>query len=98
MSVFAKLAAVRKAQAEVVLARGAVAVPASSLVARGYENPLTVVSVASGAGFVLGLLNVHPLRVPGLVSLVTGGAAELAGKAAMMAAGNFMGGGDTPDP
>jgi hypothetical protein len=94
MSVFKNIAAVRRARAEVRASREAVAAPAASLYARGYEHPLTVVSAATGVGVVLGVLNVHPLRVPGLVSILTGGATELASRAVMLAAGNFMGSGD----
>jgi len=43
---------------------------------RGHRYPLTTVGTAAGAGFVLGSLNVHPLRVPGLSSLLGGGLAE----------------------
>ena len=32
--------------------------------------------VAAGAGFVLGSLNVHPLRVPGVGPLLSGGLAD----------------------
>jgi hypothetical protein len=46
------------------------------LLARGHAHPLTTVGGAAGAGFVLGRLNVHPLRIPGLGSLLGGGLAE----------------------
>ncbi|HEY4146012.1 hypothetical protein [Pinirhizobacter sp.] len=94
MSVFKNIAAVRLAQAEVRASREAVAALAASLYAKGYEHPLTVVSAATGVGVVLGVLDVNPLRVPGLVSMLSGGATELATRAVMLAAGNFMGGGD----
>lgn len=98
MSVFKNIAAVRRARAEVRASREAVAAPAAALYAKGYEHPLTVVSAATGVGVVLGMLNVHPLRVPGLVSILSGGATELASRAVMLAAGNFMGSGGGGDP
>ena len=77
MTVFKQLARVRLAQANMTLARHAVGEPASALLARGRAHPLGTVGVAAGTGFVLGTLNVHPLRLPGLASLVGGGVAEI---------------------
>ena len=37
---------------------------------------MATVGTAAGAGFVLGSLDVHPLRVPGLGPLLGGGLAE----------------------
>ncbi len=75
MIVFKQVAKVRIAQARMAAARRQVGEPASSLLARGREYPLTTVGIAAGAGFALGSLNVHPLRVPGVTSLLSGGMA-----------------------
>jgi hypothetical protein len=77
MNLFAQLAKVRAARSEMALARLEMSVPAAALFERGKENPLTTVGAAAGAGFVLGTLNVHPLRVPGMSSLLGGGLAEI---------------------
>lgn len=77
MSVFDRLARVKAAQLRLQLARHELASPASALLMRGRAHPLTVVGVAAGAGVALGTLNVHPLRVPGLGSLLGGGLAEV---------------------
>lgn len=76
MSIFKNAAKVRVAAVRASAARHAVGAPASALLARGREYPLTTVGSAAGAGFVLGTLNVHPLRVPGLGALLSGGLAE----------------------
>lgn len=76
-------------------AREELAKPAQALLSRGQRYPLATVSVAAGAGFVLGQLNVHPLRVPGLGALLSGTAAEVAGQAMRMVA-EFMQ--DTGEP
>lgn len=76
MSLFKHVAKVRIAQQRMRLARHEVSTPAAALLARGKEYPLTTVGAAAGAGFVLGSLNVHPLRVPGMSTLLTGGVAE----------------------
>lgn len=86
MSLLKRLQAVRAAQERVQHARQAVAEPAQSLLARGQQHPLTTVGIAAGAGFVLGQLNVHPLRVPGLGALLSGTAAELVGQATRLVA------------
>lgn len=77
MSLFTQRARVRVARAEMDLARKEFSAPASALLTRGQKNPLTTVGAAAGAGFVLGTFNVHPLRVPGLSSLLGGGLAEV---------------------
>lgn len=77
MSIFRKAANVRAAKLRVRIARHAVLKPASALLAREREYPLTTVGGAAGAGFLLGMLNVHPLRVPGLSALLSGGVAEV---------------------
>ena len=77
MSLIRQLDKVRAAQARVAAHRAELAVPAASLLARGERHPLTVLGVAGGAGFVLGSLAVHPLRVPGLGPLLRGGFAEV---------------------
>lgn len=76
MSIFRNAANVRVAALRASAARHAVGAPASALLARGRKYPLTTVGSAAGAGFVLGTLNVHPLRVPGLSALLSGGLAE----------------------
>ena len=86
MSLIKQLQAVREAQDRTQVARAELAVPAQALLARGQRHPLTTVGVAAGAGFVLGTLNVHPLRVPGLGTLLSGTAAELVGQAMRLVA------------
>lgn len=86
MSLFKQLQAVRSAQRRSQQARHELAVPAQALLSRGRRYPLTTVGMAAGAGFVLGQLNVHPLRVPGLGALLGGTAAELVGQAARLMA------------
>lgn len=54
--------------------------PAAALLARGRDNPLTSVSLAAGIGVALGAADVHPLRVPGVRALLSGGVAELVTK------------------
>jgi len=76
MSLFKQLAKVRTAQADMKLARSELSAPATALLARSQRYPLSTVSVAAGTGLVLGRFNVHPLRVPGLSSLLGGGVAE----------------------
>lgn len=84
MSMFKHLREVREAHGRVVEARQALAEPAGALLARGRRHPLGTVGVAAGIGFVLGQLNVHPLRVPGLGALLSGSAAELVAQAARL--------------
>jgi hypothetical protein len=76
MSLFGQIGKVRAAQARVAAHRAELATPAAALLARGHRHPLVTVGAAAGAGFVLGRLNVHPLRVPGLGALLSGGLAE----------------------
>ena len=76
MKVLDQLTKVRMAQLRMSAARQELSTPAAALLARGHEHPLTTVGAAAGAGFVLGTLNVHPLRVPGLGPLLGGGLAE----------------------
>ncbi|WEN15556.1 hypothetical protein PY254_02430 [Rhodanobacter sp. AS-Z3] len=77
MNVFDRIAKVKAAQLRMQLARHELSQPASALLLRGRAHPLTTVGVAAGAGVALGTLNVHPLRVPGLGSLLGGGLAEV---------------------
>ena len=77
MSLLKRIARVKAAQRRMELVRHDVARPASALLARGRQYPLTTVGVAAGAGVVLGTLDVHPLRVPGLGSLLSGSFAEV---------------------
>ena len=86
MSLIKQLHAVREAKVRAQDARGELAVPAQALLSRGQRYPLTTVGMAAGAGFVLGQLNVHPLRVPGLGALLSGTAAEIVGQAVRMVA------------
>ena len=76
MSVFKHMARVREAQSRMAVARRQLGEPAAALFERGREYPLTAVGLAAGTGFALGSLNVHPLRIPGLASLLGGGVAE----------------------
>lgn len=76
MSLFRQIGKVRAARARVAAHRAELATPAAALLARGHRYPLATVGAAAGAGFVLGRLNVHPLRVPGLGALLSGGLAE----------------------
>lgn len=76
MSIISQHARVRAAQQRMQAAREELAVPAAALLVRGHENPLATMGVAASAGFVMGRLDVHPLRVPGLGSLLSGGLAE----------------------
>ena len=77
MSLFKKIENVRKARERVAVHRNELATPAAALLRRGYRHPLATVGTAAGAGFVLGSLGVGPLRVPGLVSMLSGGLAEI---------------------
>jgi hypothetical protein len=86
VSLFKQLHAVRTAENRARDAREELAVPAQALLARGQRHPLTTVGLAAGAGFVLGKLNVHPLRVPGLGALLSGTAAEVVGQAMRLVA------------
>ena len=86
MSLSKHLHAVRTAQTRARDARLALAEPAQALLSRGQRHPLTTVGIAAGAGFVLGQLNVHPLRVPGMGALLSGTAAEVMGQAARLVA------------
>jgi hypothetical protein len=76
MNIFQRVARVRAAHVRMRAARLAVSPPAAALLARGKRHPLGTVGAAAGAGFVLGRLNVHPLRIPGFGALLGGGLAE----------------------
>ena len=77
MSLFKQLEKVRAARQRVARHREEMAVPAAALLERGYRHPLTTVGVAAGAGFALGSLGVGPLRVPGMVTTISAGLAEI---------------------
>ncbi|OOG38867.1 hypothetical protein B0E52_13665 [Rhodanobacter sp. C06] len=77
MSLFSHLDKVRAAQARVAAHRAELAEPAAALLACGERHPLLALGAAGGAGFVLGSLDVHPLRVPGVGPLLRGGLAEV---------------------
>lgn len=76
MIIFERLNRVREAQARMAAARHQLSTPAAALLVRGERYPLTTLGVAAGAGVVLGSLDVHPLRVPGIGPLLGGGLAE----------------------
>jgi len=86
VSLIKQMQAVHEAKERAQEARVALKAPAQSLLLRGQRYPLTTVGMAAGAGFVLGKLNVHPLRVPGLGTLLSGTAAEVVGQAMRMVA------------
>jgi hypothetical protein len=86
------IAAVKAAQTRMAIARIETIEPASALISRGYEHPLTVMGMAAGAGFLLSQVNVSPARIPGVSSLLAGGIAEVVGKVAMMAASGWVDG------
>jgi hypothetical protein len=86
MGIVKQLAQVRAAQADMVVARERVGVSATALLARGYAYPLTSMGVAAGAGLAMGSLDVHPLRIPGLATLLSGGVADLAAQAISLVA------------
>lgn len=77
MSLFKQLKRVDRARQRVAHHREEMAVPAAALLERGYRHPLTTVGAAAGAGFVLGSLGVGPLRVPGLMTTISAGLAEI---------------------
>jgi hypothetical protein len=91
MGIFNSMAKVTKARAEVALARQQTVEPAASLIARGYEYPLTVLGIAAGSGVLLSSVKINPLAVPGVSSLVAGGTADIISKVISMAAGSFLG-------
>ena len=91
MGIFSSMARVTEARAKVAIAREETVAPAAALIARGYEHPLTVLVLAAGSGFLLSNVNVNPLAVPGVSSLVAGGSADLIGKIISMAAGGILG-------
>jgi hypothetical protein len=76
MNILQRRARVREAQVRMHTALRELRMPTAALLARGRRHPLGTVGTAAGAGFVLGRLNVHPLRVPGLGALLGGGMAE----------------------
>lgn len=76
MGLLRNLKRVRRARERMTMAHTELQAPGKALLARGRRYPLTSVGAAGGAGFVLGQLNVHPLNVPGLGSLLSGSLAE----------------------
>jgi hypothetical protein len=91
MGIFSNIAKVTQARARVVVARKETVEPAAALIARGYENPLTVLGIAAGSGFFLSNIKINPLAVPGVSGLVASGTADIVGKVVSMAAGSFLG-------
>lgn len=86
MKLARQLAQVRLAQAEVRAARAGVGVPVDALLDRVRTYPLSSVGAAAGAGVVMAQMNFHPLRVPGVGGLLTGGVLELVGYGARLLA------------
>lgn len=78
MNIVDQRARVRAAQQRMGEARRAVAAPASALLARGERHPVMALGIAAGAGFVMGSIDVHPMRVPGLGGLFEGALGEAA--------------------
>ncbi|PWK92582.1 hypothetical protein [Fulvimonas soli] len=95
MNIFRQHARVRAARAQLTAARHALQEPAAALLARGHAHPLGTLGIAAGAGFVLGRLDVHPLRVPGVGPLLGSGAAGLLAQGARLFADLLGGDGDT---
>ena len=77
MSLFKQLERVERARQRVARHRQEMAAPAAALLERGYRHPLATVGAAAGAGFVLGSLGVGPLRIPGMVTSLSAGLAEV---------------------
>ena len=77
MSLFKQLERVERARKRVAHHREEMAAPAAALLERGYRHPLVTVGAAAGAGFVLGSLGIGPLRIPGMVTSLTAGLAEV---------------------
>ncbi|MBB3226572.1 hypothetical protein FHW69_001162 [Luteibacter sp. Sphag1AF] len=98
MGILSNMAAVTEARARMAVARVETTEPAAALVAKGYEHPLTVMGMAAGVGFFLSNVKMNPLAVPGVSTLVAGGASDLVGQLVSLAAGSlFNSSGDT-DP
>ena len=91
MKITRQLAQVRLAQAEVRAARAGVGVPAAALVGRVRRYPLTSVGVAAGAGVVMAQMDFHPLRVPGVSGLLSGGVLQLVSQGVRLLADSGFG-------
>jgi hypothetical protein len=87
MGIFKQLAEVRAARTAMTLAREQAAIPAAALLARAQAHPLTSVGIAAGAGVAMGSLDVHPLRIPGLGTLISGGLTDVLMQVTGLAAG-----------
>ncbi len=96
MSLFGQRARVNEASLRVSAARIEMLAPTDALLARAERRPLTSVGIFAGAGFVLGQLNVHPLRIPGVGAMVGGSLVEMVSRGVHML--NGMDGGDSPEP
>lgn len=77
MTLLSKKAQVAAAHARVRLARAEVGASTDTLLGRVQTYPLTSVGIAAGAGVLLAQMNFHPLRVPGVSGLLSGGMLEL---------------------
>lgn len=76
MNLLQRRARVKAAQLRMHAATQAVSAPAAALLARAHRHPLGTLGLAGGVGVVLGRLNVHPLRVPGVGAVFGGGMAD----------------------
>lgn len=90
MGVFKQLARVKQARQRVARRHGEMIAPAAALLDRGRRHPLTVLGAAAGAGLLLGRLGVGPLRVPGLITTVSAGLAEVVAYGTRLVAGLSM--------
>lgn len=98
MSLRQQLATVRLAQARVRLARAEVAAPVDALAGRVQRYPLTSVGAAAGVGVALAQFEFHPLRVPGVGGLLSGGMLDLVAHGVrLLAESGLMPGADGAD-
>lgn len=79
MTLSRKLAAVRLSQARVRMSRAEVGMSVDVLLDRVRAHPLTSVGAAAGVGAAMAQMNFHPLRIPGVRGLLTGGVLDLVG-------------------
>jgi len=96
VSLFKSLARVRRARAEMDLARTALAQPAGALLVRGYAYPLSAMGVAAGFGVAVAQLDLHPLKLASVGPLLGGGVSELVMHGVRLLAEAGLGLGDEP--